>query len=306
MFFVKKIKVFSVFLIICLFSSNYVLSENSILSLLPDSTEIKGFTEDDKAQTAKGIELFKLINGGAEVYHEYGFVEALTHSYANEKDVPVSIEIYQMISTKSAFGIYSFKTSTKGKQVKIGDEGIFNDYYLSFYKGSYFINVSGFNSDKETQDAILKMAKAIDKKINSKGKKPDLIKIVLNEKFKYKKVKYLKGQLVFLNEGGFNSKNVLGIKEGICAEYNNFKQFLFKYENIDEAKNIFNKTVSFFNKTGKSAKISNKSAPCFKIDDMFYCIKLSKNYIILVSSVDNRDHSEFFNALEKKLSVNSE
>ena len=64
------------------------------------------------------------------------------------------LEIYKMENPISAFGIYSFKTSSDGEKADIGNDALFEDYYLNFWKGEFLITLVGFDTEKETIDDL--------------------------------------------------------------------------------------------------------------------------------------------------------
>jgi len=76
-----------------------------------------------------GDDLFVYINGGAEIYHEYGFVQVAVQRYRRGDD-NVSVEIYTMVG--DAFGIYSFARSSRGHAVNLGNGATAADYYMHF------------------------------------------------------------------------------------------------------------------------------------------------------------------------------
>ena len=84
---------------------------------------VNGWQPEDEAKYAAGEDLFLLINGGAEVYHEYGFQEALFQTYSTKEGKSINLEVYEMVSQEAAFGIYSFKTGDDGHPIDLGHEG---------------------------------------------------------------------------------------------------------------------------------------------------------------------------------------
>ena len=47
--------------------------ESARQDLVPKSGEVKGWDPNGQATVVNGDELFELIDGGAEIYHEFGF-----------------------------------------------------------------------------------------------------------------------------------------------------------------------------------------------------------------------------------------
>ena len=66
------------FLVIISFLS---ISQDSIVSLLPDPFNLPGLQASGEPKIYKGDYLFDMINGGADVYFEYGFIQVVTQAY---------------------------------------------------------------------------------------------------------------------------------------------------------------------------------------------------------------------------------
>ena len=91
-----------------------IQAQDSIFMLLPDG-KCPGIKLIGDTELYVGDDLFNLINGGAELYHEYGFVEVLAAEATSGK-IPIRFEIYDMGSPESAWGIFSL-TATGIKRV---------------------------------------------------------------------------------------------------------------------------------------------------------------------------------------------
>ena len=78
-------------------------------SLCPPK-DIGMWSAEGETEVYIGDDLFIYINGGAEIYHEYGFVQVAVQRYRRGDD-NVSVEIYTMEG--DAFGIYSFARSSR-------------------------------------------------------------------------------------------------------------------------------------------------------------------------------------------------
>lgn len=98
--------------------------------------------------------LYGYINGGAELFLQYGFEELSVVRYiedsapATEKEI--TLEVYRMASPAEAFGIFSLKRE--------GDERVSPEieavHWLSpsqagLVKGSFYINITGMNAAGE-------------------------------------------------------------------------------------------------------------------------------------------------------------
>lgn len=205
-------------------------------SLLPKSGELPGWRSSGSPQHVEGDDLFLLINGGAEIYHEYGFKQVITGEYKNTSGKAVNLEIFEMQSPAAAYGMYTFKTGEDVGEVPIGQGAKIEDYYLNFWKSTFLVTLTGFDAEEETRQGLIAIARVIDRKIESMGEKPALLKLLPEENLKESSIKYLKGNLALFNHYEFAPENIFGLKEGVIAGYEGYKLFIFKYESSQEAK----------------------------------------------------------------------
>ena len=155
-----------------LFFSSYVQAEKStghgaLFQLLPPESQLQGWKLDDAPQTAEGLELFSLINGGAEIYVQEGFKRAILASYSNRNGKMINLEIFEMTSSESARNIHKRKIGKQGKKVPIGEDAMLEDYYVNFRQGRFQVTLSGDDSKEETVKTILDMALMVAKRIQS-------------------------------------------------------------------------------------------------------------------------------------------
>ncbi len=111
------------------------------------------------------VSLFACINGGAELYVKYGFSRALFQTYKTKSNKFLNFEIFEMKNADAAHGVYILKAGSKGKKIKIGNEAVLEDYYLLFRKGRFYVSITGFDSEKETRDKLIAVAKAVEEKL---------------------------------------------------------------------------------------------------------------------------------------------
>jgi hypothetical protein len=256
---------------------------------LPSAAELKNWEPAGTAQHVKGDDLFLLINGGAEIYYEYGFKQAITQGYKH-KDQPslgFNLEIYEMQNPEAAYGVYTFKTGDAGKSIDVGNEGLLEDYYLNFWKGNFLVTVIGFDSKKETLDGIIRTAKIVNAKIKETGQKPTLLQLLpKGDKFQLKPngITYLKGNLALFNQYEFDSKDIFGLKEGVVANYKDFRYFVFRYKDATECQKWFNNAKKYLENNPSYKDFSiKKSSFSFKDNknNPFY-IRLRKQYILII------------------------
>jgi len=288
----------------CLTSNQSSSRQDDISAFLPKKGETGTWQPTGSIDKAVGEDLFLLINGGAEIYHEYGFKQTIMQSYENNNGKAINLEIFEMEDAASAYGIYSFKTGSRGKVIPSGNEALIEDYYLNFWKGNFLVTITGFDSEKETIDGLITIAEAIDAKIKNTGKKPQLVHLLPDENLCELSVKYLKGNLALFNNYEFGSGNIFGLKIGVMGNYGKYKIFIFKYDDKYESEKWF-----------ENAKKSMKSNARFDVYDMPVCsdfsvfdkngdrifMKLYQDFIIIVVGTVTTEGNEIIGKVQSRI-----
>ena len=283
--------------------SNGTVDKNDISLYLPASNELKDWKPVDQPQKYEGEDLFLYINGGAEIYHEYGFIRIITHEYRNETDKTINLELFEMKDSSGAYGIYTFKTGDTGQKISIGNDGFLEEYYLNFWKGNVLTTITGFDSEKETIDGLLSIARAVDSIIPIKTQKPVLSTLLPEKNLKETSIKYLKGNLALYNIYEFDSKNIFGMSEGIVGDYGNFQSFVFRYRNIDEslvwyenARKHLRQNPRFhnFKNTGSAFSLTDSESRSINVE-------LFRNYIISIMNKKHRESERFLVELKDRI-----
>lgn len=204
-------------------------SPGDLSGYLPAGGEVSGWKPDGAPQTYRGEALFRMINGGADIYHEYGFNQVVRAAYVNAGGQSVNLEIYQMKSPASAYGIYSFKAGEGGTPLTIGQEARLQDYYLNFWKGDLLVTVIGLDSDAETRQGVVDLAAAVDTRISDTGKRPDLADRLLDEPVGLAEAKYVRGPLGVMGSYVFDTGDIFRVREGMIGTVDDCLALVFRY-----------------------------------------------------------------------------
>jgi hypothetical protein len=216
-------------------------------SHLPQPGDLKDWEPSGEPEYVKGDDLFLLIDGGAEIYHEYGFKQAIAQGFKmknGKQGSGFNLEIYEMLDPEAAYGIYTFKIAGEGQPLDVGDAGLLEDYYLNARKGNFLVTVTGFDAGKDTLAGIVEAAKAVMSKIKTTEpvSLPPLVHLLPTEyqnRLKLIGIKYLKGNLALYNQYEFDSRNIFGLKQGVMGDYGGSRLFVFKYEDAVESRKWF-------------------------------------------------------------------
>ena len=188
---------------------------------LPADGAAPGWIKDGDPQEFAGEDLYAYIDGGAEIYQEYGFRRVVLQDYKNGSGKSVSLEIFEMETPEAAYGMFTFKRSGKGKSVSLGSGGELEDYYLNFWKGRFLATLTGFDETPATIDGLLAVAGAVDARIREQAGVPGLVTALPVEGLKSGSVKYLKGLLGLNNVYPFYTARGLGFQAAVRGEYEN-------------------------------------------------------------------------------------
>jgi len=119
-----------------------------------------GFSQAQKlisSDTYDAGALYGYMNGGSELYHEYGFQE-LTVKEVEVDNTTLTLEYYHMKDVLSAYGIYS--VNVHKCQSSTHDAGIHkcqNPYQLQAVVGNYYLSFINSTGSQSAQDASLNL-----------------------------------------------------------------------------------------------------------------------------------------------------
>ena len=198
--------------------------------------------------------LYEYIDGEAELYLSYGFKElaTLTYFWGSVDDTSFVVDIYDMGTPLSAFGVYSNYRHPNYHYEKIGTEAVVSDFGIKFYQGRYLVELkAGVLSDK-IKKAMLTVAQKISKRIKEPAEPPPILTLLPRTNQIDKTLRYV-------------SKNMLNqafLPGGLEARYRIKRKeitgFIVFFENSGAAKIGFEKLRDFFKKSNKAIFHLNK------------------------------------------------
>lgn len=117
--------------------------------------------------------LFKFINGGAELYLSFGFKELLVRRFHKENSLSLEVDLFDMGSPGNAFGI--FKHDLEGEEVGIGQGSECGAGRLRFWKGSYYVDMYAEDAAPSIRETLLYLGNHIAKQIRTQASEPELV-----------------------------------------------------------------------------------------------------------------------------------
>jgi hypothetical protein len=213
--------------------------EEDLAALLPSASETGGWEREGEPQTYRGDGLFLLVNGGAELYFEYGFERAVAATYHDTAQKWISLEIYEMKDAGGAYGIYTSKRGASGELLPIGNEALMAGYYLNFWKGNFLVTLTGGDGSPETVERLKRIARVVDRKIQGRGTEPAIVHLMPEEGMDPLSQTYIRGNLGFSKHGGLRRPCRFAVKEGTVGEYGKLVAHVLKYEDPPASNQAF-------------------------------------------------------------------
>ncbi|MBN1599750.1 MAG: hypothetical protein JW894_15750 [Bacteroidales bacterium] len=220
-------------------------ANEEIKRLLPDISDHEALSIIQGPAFYAGSDLFTMIDGGAEVYLEYGFEVAANAAYLLDNDIRIEFQLYQMKDAGAAFGIFSSSRSKSDSIIyKEPELKLINDYYTMFQKGKYFGVLSWNGSNAKTNTIINDIRESVLRKIQTAEPLPDLVKKYIDAGRSVNNLKYIRGTIALSGSYFFSQQDIFNIDEALCIEDDNKKLIVFEYKDTTITGNTFSQVKS--------------------------------------------------------------
>ncbi len=122
---------------------------------LPDNGFYPGWKRSGRTRIFQASALFNHIDGGAELFLEFGFESLCVQRYAKDR-AELALEMYRMTSPEAALGVYLLKCGRETPLKEIPARNTHNRYQTTVWKGCTFIQVNNPGGDSlQTEVAAL-------------------------------------------------------------------------------------------------------------------------------------------------------
>lgn len=188
--------------------------------------------------------LWDLINGAAESYLSYDFVDLHLGDYEHASGTVIHAEVYRHSTPVNAYGIYTAERSPDYQFVEVGTQGYLEEGVLNFMAGQYYIKLYSTDSGDKVQEALLKIGRKISVNLKQDEGLPEILKLFPSSGQLPYSDQYIRENFIgfdFLHsaftvgyEGGFKLFVIQGKDAGEILEM--AKQYLaFTKQDIDPA-----------------------------------------------------------------------
>ena len=133
-------------------------------NVLPPGGFVRGWEADGPPRVFIEKDLFNHIDGGAELFLEFGFSRLLVQSYVAEKSELV-LELYEMTEPAAALGIYLMNAGRETPWPEIPARNSSEDAQIIAIKGRYFLKVDNFEGGPALRPEMIALARTVLAKI---------------------------------------------------------------------------------------------------------------------------------------------
>ncbi len=124
---------------------------------VPPGNFSPGWTKDGSNRIFDHKNLYGHIDGGAELFFEFGFIALNYQRYKNDSDELI-LEIYEMENSTAALGIYLMKCGQETPMNTIDARNTVNAYQILIVKGACFVQIYNLNGEQSLMPAMIQLA----------------------------------------------------------------------------------------------------------------------------------------------------
>jgi len=118
--------------------------------------------------------LWDFINGAADTYLAYGFVDLHVVEYKKGKNV-IKLEIYHHKDNTMTFGIYSTERSPNFRFMNLGAQGYITDRAINFFKGNYYVKIRTYSKNEKTLKSAESLALKVADMLEGESRMPAVL-----------------------------------------------------------------------------------------------------------------------------------
>ncbi|MGR3317555.1 MAG: DUF6599 family protein [Candidatus Anammoxibacter sp.] len=252
--------------------------------------------------------LFEYINGGADSYLSYSFVQVAVANYRSVNSrKSIRIDIWEFENSNDAYGVFSKERA--GDMIDIGNEGAIYDNYLWIWYGHYYITIEpqdGYNDITSKEVTILGRS-VVSSMPESGNKLPVIVDLLPSQRLVPSSVKFFHEKIILDNiyiSNQFIEKNVfiLGKKtDAVIGEYKvkedvpPLKLMIINYPDVNTAKTAFQNLINLKREQGEKLVGTTDTLRTYvDSENQFYSICQNDNFLISTffapSSLDSEEY----------------
>lgn len=154
----------SIFLLLSIVFSGHISLGQDIPEITAEESQELTLNRND---VFDGESLWGYMNGGADIYLEYGF-KILRVEELSSGDETIKLELYKMEDPISAFGIYSIKTFRCEQREVIFSFDCLNRFQFQLIYGDYYIQLINASGSEKAQELMIDIGETLLKKLDQR------------------------------------------------------------------------------------------------------------------------------------------
>mgnify|MGYP001019761666 CR=1 FL=1 len=255
---------------------------------------VEGWNLKIEEQVYDANNLWDLINGAADLFLEYSFVDLHLARYSNDKGIEVKAELYRHAGPVEAFGMYSQERDPGFKFINIGLQGYAEEGVLNFLDGEYYIKMTTHAKGADAQKALESIAVKISAGLAKKNSMPELFSFFPDE-------------IRMKNSDKYVSQNFMGhsfLKNAATVSYGTetrFTTFIIKCASSAEAEAAFEQWKKEAGREAVSELEKGKFVVNNPLDGKII-LSVKNNYMFgIVNCGDDKTALKYLNQISDKI-----
>jgi hypothetical protein len=145
---------------------------------LPADGEMPGWSRVTEPERYEADNLWEYINGQADFFIDYGFVQVDTAEYRNDQESSsVVLEVYRMGRPQEAFGIFAAERTRDDRPLEVGAMAYLGTNVLGFWQAEQYVKLTSFDDGTAVEQMLISLAEEISSRLPSQG--PELETLLL-------------------------------------------------------------------------------------------------------------------------------
>ena len=179
---------------------------------LPDT--IEQWSKSPDVAVYDGDSLYTYINGSAELYISYQFINLISQPYVNTEGDEIKIDIFDMGVPQNAYGVFSHSLEMVDDFVNSGIESEYGGGLLTFWKGRYYVSILAYPETESRKRLVQQLAREIAEQIDEQSVKPQIVSLLPEDMIQPNSIRYFSHYTWMNMYHFFSHENLLNIDEG--------------------------------------------------------------------------------------------
>jgi len=256
--------------------------------------QVDGWKLEISETVYKPDNLWDLIDGAADLFLEYNFVDLHLGRYYRAPNLEIKVELYRHATPVDAFGMYSQERYPDYHFVDLGVQGYIEKGVVNFLSGSYYVKITSVQAGSEVQDALLAIAQKVEPNLKQPRTWPALLEAFPIQGKQAQSEQYIARS--FLGYSFLNKVFMASYDDGAP-----FKSFVIQREGREE----IGKMLEEYKKALQGERVTSREGGFYEIQDPHngrLDLLWRENLLCgIFSAEDTKDRSEFLMQIVKNL-----